>query len=62
MSKTIEYYKQNVYGVGKTYIKDEKTARLIAVLTKKITIDWADMKAMEELFDVEFKEVIKFNN
>lgn len=55
--KTIEIYRKNVYGVEKTYIKDQKTAVAIGELTGKVTIDARDMKCLEFL-GFNFTEVL----
>jgi len=46
---TIEFYKKNVYGLTKIYIKDENTAKNIQTLTKKKTVDERDIEALEAL-------------
>jgi hypothetical protein len=55
--KTIEIYNKNVYGVEKTYIKDQTMAVAIQTLTGKITIDARDMKVLEYL-GFTFQEVL----
>lgn len=45
----IPYYTKNVYGMEKTYVKDQEIANTIQTLTGKITIDGSDMRALSAL-------------
>lgn len=53
----IEYIKKNVYGLENIYVKDQKIAEYIRILTHKKTISPSDMKALEFL-GCEFIQVI----
>ena len=44
----IEYYKKNVYGVENIYIHGA-AAKLVATLTRKITVNMSDLKALSDL-------------
>lgn len=53
----IEYYKKNVYGIERTYIKDEKLEQVIVNLTGQKTLSESAMEALKEL-GVEFRQVL----
>lgn len=55
----IEYFKKNVYGNEKMYIKDSKIAKYIYGLTSKKTLDANTMDILTKLFDVKFDQVIE---
>lgn len=54
----IEYYKKDSYGNTHCYIKPKTTAKQIALLLKKKTIDRGDMDILTRLFEVKFIQVL----
>ncbi len=45
----IEYYKKQIYGLDKFYIKDTRTAVLITSLTGTITVSTMDLAILKAL-------------
>ncbi len=49
---------KNVYGRMLIYIEDERTARMLAVLTKKTTLDYRDLEALQNLgFEIQLTKL-----
>lgn len=55
----IEYYKKEVYGITRYYLVDEKIRNWFYNLTMRKTVSTADMRTIEYMFNVKFKEVIQ---
>lgn len=54
----ITYYIERQYGIERTYIADEATARSLRALTRRTTLDARDIEALKAL-GYTLKEVIK---
>jgi len=49
---------KNVYGRMLIYVEDERTARMLAVLTNKTTLDYRDLEALQNLgFDIQLTKL-----
>lgn len=49
MNNVIEFYRKNVYGAEKFYIKDARMRKAITTLTGRMTINGPDMSALKWL-------------
>lgn len=47
--KTIKYFSREVYGIERHYIVEPEIAKAVSTLTRRETIDGADMKALKAL-------------
>ena len=49
---------KNVYGRLLIYVTDERTAKMLAVLTNKTTLDYRDLEALQNLgFDIQLTKL-----
>ena len=49
---------KNVYGRMLIYVTDERTARMLAVLTNKTTLDYRDLEALQNLgFEIQLTKL-----
>tara|TARA_R100000951_G_scaffold106170_1_gene100541 strand:+ start:325 stop:534 length:210 start_codon:yes stop_codon:yes gene_type:complete len=56
--KRIQYYIKNQYGVDRFYLNDPHEARNFQRLTKAKTMSPEQMKALVQLTDIQFEEVL----
>lgn len=57
----IDYYIEKQYGVDRRYIVQESVARQVRMLTRRMTLEESDIKALEAL-GMTLKEVLKPRN
>lgn len=49
---------KNVYGRLLIYVTDERTAKMLAVLTNKTTLDYRDLEALQNLgFEIQLTKL-----
>lgn len=49
MNTTIQFYSRSAYGVDRLYLVDIEQAELIRTLTRRKTIEIADLRALQNL-------------
>lgn len=59
-SLILKCFEKEVYGNIHIYVEDAKTARMLGVLTKKKTLDYRDLEALQNLgFAIELTQLKK---
>ena len=54
----IQCAEKNVYGRMLIYVEDERTARMLSVLTNKTTLDYRDLEALQNLgFEIQLTKL-----
>ena len=56
--KKIKYFVKSVYGIDRFYLNDPREARNLQRLTKNETMSPEHMRALQDLADIQFEEVL----